>query len=93
MLREGALAGGTFRLRHRLGAGGTGVVWGEGREPRARDVAIKLITREDCQTEDMREAFREEARALARVSRPRVDTRSEPTLVTPTDPSTGGTWP
>ncbi len=71
-LREGALVGGTFRLRHRLGAGGTGVVWRATDESLGRDVAIKLITREDWQTEDMREVFREEARALARVSHPNV---------------------
>lgn len=66
------MLGDAWRLRHPLGSGAMGVVWRAWDQALERDVAIKLVTREDWQSDEMREVFREEARALAKVTHPNV---------------------
>jgi serine/threonine protein kinase len=67
----GSLIGGGYRVLRELGRGGMGVVLLAHDESLDRHVAIKLI-QPDLVRDDMRERFRDEARAMARVSHPNV---------------------
>jgi serine/threonine protein kinase len=67
----GSMIGGVYRVLAPLGSGAMGVVLLGHDESLDRRVAIKLIRPELLQS-DMRERFREEARAMARVSHPNV---------------------
>ena len=70
-VERGTLIAGTYRLGETLGEGGMGIVFCARDEQLERDVAIKLI-RPELLTNDLRERFLVEARAMARVSHPNV---------------------
>jgi eukaryotic-like serine/threonine-protein kinase len=70
-VQRGTLIAGTYRLAETLGEGGMGIVFRARDEQLERDVAVKLI-RPELLTDDLRERFLVEARAMARVSHPNV---------------------
>ena len=70
-VQRGTLIAGTYRLAETLGEGGMGIVFRARDEQLERDVAVKLI-RPELLTNDLRERFLVEARAMARVSHPNV---------------------
>ena len=61
---------GRYRLKRRLGAGGFGVVWSAHDEKLERDVAVKVIPREDGGVE--RSRVEREALAAARLNHPGI---------------------
>jgi serine/threonine protein kinase/tetratricopeptide (TPR) repeat protein len=63
---------GPYRLGERLGAGGMGEVYQAYDERLDRWVAVKLIRPEAVENETVRERFRREARAAARLSHPAI---------------------
>ncbi len=69
---SGTVIDGIYRVKHRLGHGGMGVVVLAHDEVLDRDVAIKLIRRELLGERGLRERFLTEARAMARVQHPNV---------------------
>ena len=66
----GDLVLGRYRLEHRLGAGGFGVVWQAHDERLRRDVAVKVIPREHLDSGSIR--AEREAQAAARLNHPGV---------------------
>ncbi|MDQ4048316.1 MAG: serine/threonine protein kinase, partial [Actinomycetota bacterium] len=61
---------GRYRLEHRLGAGGFGVVWSAYDEKLERDVAVKVVPREEGDQE--RSRVEREALAAARLNHPGI---------------------
>jgi tRNA A-37 threonylcarbamoyl transferase component Bud32 len=73
--REPGSAVGRYVLRHRIGAGGMGVVYAADDPELAREVAIKLLRADRLSSQpDARDRIIREARAMARVSHPNVIT-------------------
>ncbi|GDY28452.1 serine/threonine-protein kinase [Gandjariella thermophila] len=68
----GTLLAGRYRLRDRIGEGGMGEVWRATDEVLGRDVAVKMLAHGLLAKEDMRQRFRREAQALARLAHPRI---------------------
>jgi len=76
-LAEGVLVQGRYLLRGRLGRGGMGEVWQARDQALDRDVAVKclhpgLLDREESAAATVRERFRREARAAARLQHPGI---------------------
>lgn len=65
---------GRYRLVEMLGAGGMGQVWRAVDVRLDRDVAVKVITQSPLATSDSAARFRQEARATARLTHPRIVT-------------------
>jgi serine/threonine-protein kinase len=63
-----------YRVLEELGSGGMGVVYRAHDEVLGRDVAIKVLHAGALSTEEARERFRDEARALSRFSHPAIST-------------------
>lgn len=63
---------GRYRLRERVGAGGTGRVWGAHDEVLGREVALKHVKLPASLGAEARERSLREARAAARISSPNV---------------------
>lgn len=73
-LRPGDVVDGIYEIARQLGRGGMGVVYLARDRHLARDVAIKFIRPDVSMTEQMRELFLGEARAMARVRHDNVVT-------------------
>lgn len=71
-LRAGEVIDERWRLRHRLGDGGSAEVWLAHDPSQRRDVAIKLLRPEHLRDADMVGRFAMETRALPRVRHPNV---------------------
>ncbi len=71
-LRRGTVIADAYRIVRPLGAGGMGVVTLAHDEHLDRDVAIKFVRPELFAHQNLRELFRIEARAMARVAHPNV---------------------
>ncbi|HYG61862.1 MAG TPA: serine/threonine-protein kinase, partial [Thermoanaerobaculia bacterium] len=63
---------GPYRLEHRLGAGGMGAVWRARDERLKRAVALKRILPTANEDPRLRERFRREAEAVARLNHPAI---------------------
>ena len=63
---------GDFRLLHRLGAGGMGVVYAARQESLDRDVALKLVRPDQLFFPEARERFRREVAVVARLQHPGI---------------------
>jgi eukaryotic-like serine/threonine-protein kinase len=63
---------GGYRVLHRLGEGATGIVLLALDEPRGRLVALKVLAPHVGRRERLRERFRREARAIARLQHPGI---------------------
>lgn len=68
----GSVLAGRYQLRELIGRGGMGEVWRATDEILHRDVAVKMLATAMVQKHDMRERFRREALAVARLSHPRI---------------------
>ncbi|MCU0675188.1 MAG: protein kinase [Myxococcota bacterium] len=68
----GALLGGRYRIRRRLGAGGMGVVYEAEHELLGRRVALKMLHPEHAERAEVRRRFENEARAVAALDHPNV---------------------
>ncbi len=66
------IALGPFVLESPIGLGGMGEVWGGVDEAEGRAVAVKLLSRELTDKRDLREAIRNEVRAMARLEHPGI---------------------
>jgi len=66
------IALGPFVLSAPIGIGGMGEVWGGTHAEEGREVAVKLLTHELTDNRDLREALRNEVRAMARLSHPGI---------------------
>ncbi len=71
-LREGQLVAGRFRLERELGQGGMGAVWRARHESLDMPCALKFIIGPAASRDDVRERFKLEARAAARLNDPHV---------------------
>ncbi|MER7727646.1 serine/threonine-protein kinase [Streptomyces sp. NPDC096323] len=71
---RGEVLEGRYRLMEMLGAGGMGQVWRAVDSRLDRDVAVKVITRSALTTSQSIARFRQEARATARLTHPRIVT-------------------
>src|SRR5688572_23530577 len=63
---------GAYRLLHRLGAGGMGIVWVAEQEPLGRRVALKMLRGAGLYSASARERFRREALTLSRLDHPAI---------------------
>lgn len=63
---------GDFRLLHRLGAGGMGVVFAAVQESLGREVALKVVRPDQLLFPDARERFRREVEVVARLQHPGI---------------------
>ncbi|MCB9602612.1 MAG: protein kinase [Sandaracinus sp.] len=68
----GALLGGRYRIRRRLGAGGMGVVYEAEHELLGRRVALKMLHPEHAERAEVRRRFENEARVVAALDHPNV---------------------
>ena len=68
----GTVLSGRYRLQAKLGSGGMSTVYLARDQTLDRDVAIKVMHREMSEQADQLERFRQEARAVAKVSHPNV---------------------
>ena len=68
----GAVLGGRYRVRRRLGAGGMGVVYEAEHELLGRRVALKMLHPEHAERPEVRRRFENEARAVAALDHPNV---------------------
>jgi eukaryotic-like serine/threonine-protein kinase len=68
----GGAAGGTYELRHQVGAGALGIVYAARHAPLGRDVAIKLVRDHYAQNPRFTKALLREARAGSRIEHPNV---------------------
>jgi serine/threonine protein kinase len=97
----GTLLSGRYRLEAKLGSGGMSTVYLARDEKLDRPVAVKAMHREISEQADQLERFRQEARAVAKLSHPNVvsvidageDARSTPRRRSPTRPRSGGRSP
>jgi eukaryotic-like serine/threonine-protein kinase len=68
----GTVLSGRYRLEAKLGSGGMSTVYLSHDETLDRPVAVKVMHREMSEQEDQLERFRQEARAVAKLSHPNV---------------------
>ncbi len=68
----GTVLSGRYRLEAKLGSGGMSTVYLARDETLDRSVAVKVMHREMSEQEDQLERFRQEARAVAKLSHPNV---------------------
>jgi tRNA A-37 threonylcarbamoyl transferase component Bud32 len=68
----GTVLSGRYRLEAKLGSGGMSTVYLAKDETLDRPVAVKVMHREMSEQEDQLERFRQEARAVAKISHPNV---------------------
>src|SRR4249919_4148777 len=68
----GTVLSGRYRLEAKLGSGGMSTVYLARDTTLYRDVAVKVMHREMSEQEDQLERFRQEARAVAKLSHPNV---------------------
>jgi eukaryotic-like serine/threonine-protein kinase len=68
----GTVLSGRYRLQAKLGSGGMSTVFLARDQTLDRDVAIKVMHREMSEQADQLERFRQEARAVAKISHPNV---------------------
>jgi tRNA A-37 threonylcarbamoyl transferase component Bud32 len=68
----GTTLSGRYRLEAKLGSGGMSTVYLAKDETLDRPVAVKVMHREMTEQEDQLERFRQEARAVAKISHPNV---------------------
>jgi len=68
----GTVLSGRYRLEAKLGSGGMSTVYLARDETLDRPVAVKVMHREMSEQEDQLERFRQEARAVAKLSHPNV---------------------
>ena len=68
----GTTLSGRYRLEAKLGSGGMSTVYLAKDETLDRPVAVKVMHREMSEQEDQLERFRQEARAVAKISHPNV---------------------
>jgi tRNA A-37 threonylcarbamoyl transferase component Bud32 len=68
----GTKLSGRYRLEAKLGSGGMSTVYLARDETLDRQVAVKVMHREMSEQEDQLERFRQEARAVAKISHPNV---------------------
>ncbi|MFN8216694.1 MAG: protein kinase [Solirubrobacterales bacterium] len=68
----GTVLSGRYRLQAKLGSGGMSTVYLARDQTLDRDVAIKVMHREMSEQADQLERFRQEARAVAKLSHPNV---------------------
>ncbi len=68
----GTVLSGRYRLEAKLGSGGMSTVYLARDQTLDRDVAVKVMHREMSEQEDQLERFRQEARAVAKLSHPNV---------------------
>src|SRR3954449_5636553 len=68
----GTVLSGRYRLEAKLGSGGMSTVYLANDETLDRAVAVKVMHREMSEQEDQLERFRQEARAVAKLSHPNV---------------------
>src|ERR1700759_1663278 len=68
----GTTLSGRYRLEAKLGSGGMSTVYLAKDGPLDRPVAVKVMHREMSEQEDQLERFRQEARAVAKISHPNV---------------------
>lgn len=63
---------GEFRLGHKLGGGGMGVVYAAVQEPLEREVALKIVRADQLYFPGARERFRRELTLIARLAHPAI---------------------
>src|SRR6478735_7804144 len=68
----GTVLSGRYRLEAKLGSGGRSTVYLARDQTLDRDVAVKVMHREMSEQADQLERFRQEARAVAKLSHPNV---------------------
>ena len=66
-LSPGRLLGGKYRLEREIGRGAMGTVWAAMHENLEQRVAIKVISQEHANSEELRKRFDTEARAAAKL--------------------------
>ncbi|GAA2088483.1 serine/threonine-protein kinase [Actinomadura alba] len=71
-MERGTLIAGKYELRERLGRGGMGEVWAGRDRDLHRNVAIKLLVRDDDASPDLFHRFEREAVAAAQINHPNV---------------------
>ncbi|MER5420816.1 serine/threonine-protein kinase [Streptosporangium roseum] len=71
-MERGTLIAGKYELRERLGRGGMGEVWAGRDRNLHRDVAVKLLIRDDDASPDLLHRFEREAVAVAQINHPHV---------------------
>ncbi|MEV4618810.1 protein kinase [Asanoa sp. NPDC049573] len=71
-MREGRILNGRYRLRERLGDGGTAVVWRAHDDVLGRTVAIKVLAGDQAIDDAARRRTRAEARMAAALSHPHI---------------------
>ncbi len=71
-MKDGVLAGTSYKLLGKIGEGASGEVWSAEHTELGRKVAIKLLAPEHASAKDAIERFRREARAIAALSHPNL---------------------
>lgn len=66
-LQKGLVLGGKYRLEREIGRGAMGSVWSAVHETLHQRVAVKVISREHADSDDLRRRFDTEARAAAKL--------------------------
>jgi non-specific serine/threonine protein kinase len=73
-LDPGTIIDGKYEIEGRIGAGGMGIVYRARQLRLLRSVAIKVVSADDAEREDMLDRFRREALAVARLRHPNIVT-------------------